>query len=157
MKYYTIRYNEHNEPYIIEKNFGYHPKDDDSSSHWTWHITQRGINHLSKDFFGNPQKMPAYITHEQLEDLKAFNMLRRSDGTLIGVNPIYPSEAPQAQKSIRPGKPQRPPQTAKKRPAQPITPPSQKRPNVPPKPQVKPPVKPHKGFWAWLKSLFGGG
>ena len=157
MKYYTIHYNEQNEPYIIEKNFGYRSKEDDSSSHWTWHITQLGINHLAKDFFGKPQKMPAYISHEQLEDLKAFNMLCRSDGTPIGANPIYPSEITQVQKAVRPGRSQRSPQTAQKRPVQPATSPAHKRPVAPFTPPAKPSVKPQEGFWAWLKSLFGGG
>lgn len=137
MGHYTIHYNEQGEPFIIEKNFGYRAQDDNSSSHWTWHITQRGINHLSRDFFGNPAKMPAQISREQLEDLKAFNMLRRSDGTLIGANPLYPSD-------VRAAPVEKPTAQAGKRPVKPITAPS------------PPPAKPQRGFWGWLKSLFGG-
>lgn len=148
MGHFTIHYNEQGEPFIIEKNFGYRAQDDNSSSHWTWHITPRGINQLSRDFFGKPTQMPAQISSEQLEDLKAFNMLRRSDGTLIGANPLYPSDVRSAPvgKTVRPVH-SSPKPTVKtgKRPVKPITP--------PPLPQTKP----QRGFWGWLKSLFGGG
>ncbi|MBE2199528.1 MAG: hypothetical protein IAE79_13020 [Anaerolinea sp.] len=143
MAYYTIHYNEQKEPYLIEKNFGYRAQVDDSSSHWTWHITERGITHLSRDFFGKPTKMPTQISREQLEDLKAFNMLRRSDGALIGANPLYPSDVRAA--PARPVRSSPKPTTQPgKRPVKPVTPP------------VALPPKPQRGFWGWLKSLFGG-
>lgn len=116
MGYHTIRYNKDGEPYIILKNFGHDPKDDESSSHWTWHITDRGIQHLSKDQFGRPQPMPTFINDEQLEDLKSFNMLRRSDGTPTPIRSIYPlPELPRKSQTPEPTKAT--PKTDKKRPA----------------------------------------
>lgn len=101
MRYYKVHYNQYDEPYIIEKNFGYRPSSG-GSSHWTWHITERGIIHISKDFFGRPtEEIPSQISHEQLEDLKAFNMLSRSDGSLLGHNSIYPSDAQKTSASAR--------------------------------------------------------
>lgn len=153
MGYYAIRYNQHGEPYIVEKNFGYDPLDSDNRSHWTWHITPRGVKHLSRDHFGRPQKMSAFINSDQLADLKTYGMLRRSDGTLVGVNPIYPSEMPAKppQQPIRPKQPAQPVPTrvssVKTPGAQPVQPPAPARPA---------PTGQRQGFWAWLKSLFSG-
>lgn len=157
MNYYTIQYNQQNEPYIIEKNYGYKPDDTDSSSHWTWHITQRGVRHLSKDFYGRPQAMPAYITKEQLEELKAYNMLRRNDGSLIGGNALYPSQEkpriqkPTTQPANRKKKQKEIPVTQIRRPVQPAKPAS---PNQPAGSSGKTPPRQKRGFLAWLKSLF---
>ncbi len=90
MGYHTIHYNKQDEPYIVLKNFGHDPKDDESSSHWTWHITARGVQYLSKDQFGRPRPMPQYIDDEQLEDLKSYKMLRRSDGAPAYTRTIFP-------------------------------------------------------------------
>lgn len=161
MGHHTIRYNENKEPYIIEKNFGHASKDENSHSHWTWHITERGIKYLTTGPFGKPQPMPTFINNDQLEDLKARNMLRRTDGTLIGPQAIYPSEMP-----VRPTKqPVQPVYTpgkkSAKRPAQPVAPPRKtpaKQPTHPIQPPApKAPTGQRRGLWAWLKSLFGLG
>lgn len=91
MGYYTIYYNQSGEPYIIEKNFGHKPEKNNGSSHWTWHINERGVRHLSRDFFGRPQKMPKFINEEQLADLKTYNMLQRSNGSSLNSGGIYPT------------------------------------------------------------------
>lgn len=152
MAYYNIRYNGKGEPYIVEKNFGSDPKEGKSSSHWTWHITPRGVRYLCRGPFGKTQAMPTFIDKEQLENLKAYNMLRRADGTLIGgVNPLYPSDSTakpdkppvqptRPQQPLRPQKPTRPQPPV--RPQQPLRPQQSLRPTA----ADEKPHKPHKPF-----------
>lgn len=90
MSYLKIHHTQYGDPYVIEKNFGYGGR---GSTHWTWHISERGVKYLSKDFFGRPSELPSQISREQFEDLKAYNMLTRADGTSLGHNAIYPSDS----------------------------------------------------------------
>jgi hypothetical protein len=152
MPYYDIHYNKRGEPYVVVKNFGYNPKDNESSSHWTWHITARGVKYLSTGPFGEPRMMPTFIDEEQLENLKTFQMLCRSDGTVIGVNSLNPSDSlpRKARKPVQPIRPAPPASPSRKAPAKP-----QRRPIPPVRPAQPTPVAKQRGFWAWLKSLFG--
>lgn len=83
MAKYQIHFTNTGEPYIREKNFGFKGKEG-TSSHWTWHFTERGIHFLSRNAFGRRTALPTYITHKQLKQLKARNMLCKSDSSLIG-------------------------------------------------------------------------
>jgi hypothetical protein len=147
MGYRKIHYNKQGEPYIVEKNFGYEPqKSEDNSSHWTWYITNRGVKYLTTAPFGKRQEMPGFVNDDQLADLKAYNMLRRSDGTVVGSNRLYPSDTPgwlENEPTVSPKS-----QEGRVQPS--------KRPiKAPPPPALKPQEKGQRGLWAWLKSLFG--
>lgn len=94
MPYFTIHYTADGRPYIIEKNYGHKPEREDSSSHWTWHITRDGVEHLARNNVIRPGHLPTYINDDELEDLKAYNMLARVDGERIGNQGLYPSDNP---------------------------------------------------------------
>ena len=154
MAYHTIYYNQAGDPYIIEKNFGYSPDSEAGSSHWTWHITARGTAYLTRGPFGKEQPMPRFVNEDQLEDMKAFNMLRRSDGSLINDSTLYPGR----RKTHTERQTATPPTTG-----------TTSRPKYAPKPApqtrvyngkdarsipVKKPAK--RGFWSRLKSFLTG-
>jgi hypothetical protein len=94
MPYFTIHYTADGRPHIIEKNYGHKPGKEDSSSHWTWHITRDGIEHLARNNPIRPGHLPTYINDDELEDLKAYNMLARVNGERIGNQGLYPSDDP---------------------------------------------------------------
>lgn len=150
MVYYRIKHNALEEPYITVKNWAHDAQavDNESSSHWTWHITQRGVEHLCRDMLGKPQPMPTAITYEQVQYLRDLNMLCRSDGTLIG--------------SIRPEKQAPPPKkrhakTGKKVKEVSIQQISRRKPaTITPSPMPqKPASKPAPSLWARLKTFLG--
>lgn len=92
MPYFTIHYTADGQPYLIQKNYGHKPEKEDSSSHWTWHITRDGVEHLARNNVLNPGRLPTYINEDELEDLKAYNMLARVNGERIGNRGLYPSD-----------------------------------------------------------------
>lgn len=94
MPYFTIHYTADGRPYIIEKNYGHKPEREDSSSHWTWHITRDGVKHLARNNVIRPGHLPTYINDDELEDLKVYNMLARVNGERIGNQGLYPSDDP---------------------------------------------------------------
>ena len=100
MPYFTIHYTTDGQPYIIEKNYGHKPKKEDSSSHWTWHITRDGVEHLSRNNVIRRGHLPTYINDDELEDLKAYNMLARVNGERIGSQGLYPSDNPAWQRRM---------------------------------------------------------
>lgn len=100
MPYFTIHYTADGRPYIIEKNYGHKPEREDSSSHWTWHITRDGVEHLARNNVIRPGHLPTYINDDELEDLKAYNMLARVDGERIGNQGLYPSDNPAWQRRM---------------------------------------------------------
>ena len=83
MPYFTIHYTADGRPCIIEKNYGHKPEKEGSSSHWTWHITRDGVEHLARNNVIRPGHLPTYINDDELEDLKAYNMLARVNGCLL--------------------------------------------------------------------------
>ncbi len=92
MPYFSVHYTADGQPYIIQKNYGHKPEKEDSSSHWTWHITRDGVQHLARNNALNPGRLPTYINDDELEDLKAYNMLARVNGERIGNRGLYPSD-----------------------------------------------------------------
>jgi hypothetical protein len=160
MPYFNIYYNADSEPYIIQKNYGHNPDREGSSSHWTWHITPRGVTYLCTDHEGRTRPMPGYINDDEFEDLKSYRMLRKVSGETIGRTGLYPSDDPNWRKTLDSPRP-----TAAKPAAYPrIT----ERPHVgpPPAPRKSPPARPvkaekkaekkEKGFWASLLAAFRG-
>lgn len=161
MGYYTIQYNKQGEPYIIEKNFGHDPRSGESSSHWTWHIAPRGVQHLKRGPFGKPRPMPRYINDDELEDLKSYNMLYRQDGALINGGRVSRPQSEPAPERRQPQLAQRAATPARK-PRGPIIIPHVEDASYPrARPAQRPPArpaaapKPKRGFLSWLKSLFG--
>ena len=152
MGHWNIHYNKQGQPYIIQKNFGHDPKINEGSSHWTWHITPRGITYLTTGPFGKTQKMPRFINADQLAELKSYGMLTRVDGSIIDRNPLYPSEA-KKQPSISPEKADLPPKKTAPKP-RPSRPTVQHQSKPKPRP-VQPAPKSSPGLWGWIKSLFG--
>lgn len=160
MAYFTIRYTAEGQPYIIEKNYGHKPEKEDSSSHWTWHITRRGVEYLSRENVISPGKMPTYINDDELEDLKAYNMLARANGERIGNRGLYPSDAPEwrrpADKRQAPAKAAAPRTTKLERlpTTRPHVPKTPAKPKAPAR-KVEPPTEEQpEGFWASLRSMF---
>ncbi len=160
MAYFTIHYTAERQPYIIEKNYGHRPDKQDSSSHWTWHITRRGVEYLRRENVISPGKMPSYINDNELEDLKAYNMLARANGERIGNRGLYPSDDPAWQRQVAeqraPSKVAVP--STKKKERLPTTQPHvPKSPAKPRPPMIKievPPEEQPEGFWASLRSIF---
>lgn len=95
MPYFTIHHTADGKPYIIEKNYGHKPDRDNSSSHWTWHITRDGVEYLARNNVIRPGHLPTYINDDDLADLKAYNMLARTTGERIGNQGLYPSDNPE--------------------------------------------------------------
>jgi len=177
MGYHTIHYNQQGEPYIVQKNFGHDLKDDASSSHWTWHITPRGIDYLSRNQFGQPQTLPKFLHDDDLERLKTYNLLRRSDGRAVTANttcsqPPKPKElkktaqgkqssgsSKEAQVKNKEGQVTR--TVVSPKPVRPKKPPKPKRrvsPMQPTHPSHSPkevPASRKWGLWDWIKSLLG--
>lgn len=154
MDYYHIKRNEEGVYYVREKNFGYKPDapDDESSSHWTWHITQRGVEHLCRDVLGRPQPMPRAITYEQLVYLKDLNMLSRSDGTPIGSIRPEKQPSPKTKRHAKTGKKIRElpiQQISRPKPVAPVQTP------VTPQPPTKLVPEPPSGLWNRLKAWLG--
>ena len=151
MGHWTIHYNKQGQPYIVQKNFGRSPESDESNSYWTWHITERGIAHLTTGPFGKPQKMPLFMNEDQLGELKSYGMLSRSDGSLVDRNPLYPSEV-KKHSTTRPAKVTTPSTKTASKHAHPS---AQPKKTARPCPISKPKLQRSPGLWSWLKSLFG--
>lgn len=155
MGYHEIRYNQQGKPYIVEKNFGHVSDNDESRSHWTWHITARGIKHLTTGSFGKSQPMPRYINEDQLSELRRYGMLQRNDGSIVGRNTLYPSDdaKERSTQAAQPPKSSRKPTVKRiKRPIHTAKQPNETAPRKP-----KQPERPgrQRGIWGWLKSLLG--
>lgn len=161
MAYFTIHYTAEGQPYIIEKNYGHKAEKEDSSSHWTWHITGHGVKHLKRGNVISPGKMPAYINDDELEDLKAYNMLARANGERIGYKGLYPSDDPAWRQQVAEqrelSKVTIPPTNKRERlpTTQPHVPKSLAKPQPPTLKIEVPPEEPPKGLWASLRSIFG--
>jgi len=154
MAYHRIKYNEQGEPFITVKNWAHDAQavDDKSSSHWTWHITQRGVEHLCRDVLGRPQPMPRAITYEQLVYLKDLNMLSRSDGTPIGSIRSEKHPPPKTKRHAKTGKKIRElpiQQISRPKPVAPV-----QTPVIPQRPTKLVPAPP-PGLWNRLKAWLG--
>lgn len=154
MDYYPIKRNEEGVYYIREKNFGYKPDapDDESSSHWTWHITQQGIKYLCQPVLGKPQSMPKAIHYDDVQYLKEMNMLCRSDGTPIDSTRPEKHAPPKIKRHAKTGKKIRElpiQQISRPKPVAPI------KTSVTPQPPAKPVPDPPPGLWNRLKAWLG--